>query len=70
MKEAMRMLQAEEIVAAAAYLSTRGPKRYRRYVNRDREAPHFRLQHGYFDDNCMYPCPTSAGGIIYGGFFS
>jgi hypothetical protein len=27
MKETMSMLQAEEVVAAAAYSSTRGPKR-------------------------------------------
>jgi hypothetical protein len=43
MEEAMSMLQAEEVVATAASSSTRGPKRRRRYVNRDREAAHFRL---------------------------
>jgi hypothetical protein len=36
MEEAMSMLQAEEVMAATASLSTRGPKRCRRYVNRDR----------------------------------
>jgi hypothetical protein len=49
----MSMSQAEE--AAATSLSTRGPKRHRRYVNRNREATHFRLRHDYFDDDCVYP---------------
>jgi hypothetical protein len=48
MEEAMSMLQAKEGAAAAASLSTQGPKHRRRYVNRDREAAHFRLQHDYF----------------------
>jgi hypothetical protein len=54
-EEAMSMLQAEEAVAAAASSSTRGPKRHRRYINRDREVAHFRLRHDYFDDDCVYP---------------
>jgi hypothetical protein len=49
MEEVMSMLQAEEVAAIAASSSTRGPKRRRRYVNRDREAAHFRLRHDYFD---------------------
>jgi hypothetical protein len=49
MEEVMIMLQAEEAVTAATSSSTRGPKRHRRYVNRDREAAHFRLRHDYFD---------------------
>jgi hypothetical protein len=52
--------------SAAASSSTRGPKRRRRYVNRDREAAHFRLRHDYFDDDYVYPRPTSAGGIVCG----
>jgi hypothetical protein len=48
MEEAMSMLQAEEVVAAAASSSTQGPKRHRRYVNRNHEATHFRLRHDYF----------------------
>jgi hypothetical protein len=64
MEEAMSMLQAEEVAATAASSSTRWPKRHRRYVNRDREAAHFRLQHDYFDDDCVYPRPTSIGGIV------
>jgi hypothetical protein len=61
MKEVMRMLQAEEVMAAVASLSTRGTSHRRRYVNRDREAAHFKLRHVYFDDDCVYPCPTSVG---------
>jgi hypothetical protein len=49
------MLQAEEVVAAIASSSIRGPKRHRRYVNRDREPAHFRLWHDYFDNDCVYP---------------
>jgi hypothetical protein len=56
----MSILQAEEAVTVAASSSTRQPKRCRHYVNRDREATHFRLRHDYFDDNCVYPCHTSA----------
>jgi hypothetical protein len=41
--EVMSILQAEEVVAAVASLSTRQPKCHRRYVNRDREAAHFGL---------------------------
>jgi hypothetical protein len=66
MKEAMSMLQSEEAAATAASLSTQGPKRHRRYINRDHEAAHFRLRHNYFDDDCVYPRPTSAGGIVSG----
>jgi hypothetical protein len=58
------MLQAEEVAAAAASLLTRGSKRRRRYVNRNREAAHFRLRHDYFNDDCVYRRPTSAGGIV------
>jgi hypothetical protein len=65
MEEDMSMLQAEEAVAVAASSSTRGSKR-RRYVNRDREAAHFRPRHNYFDDDYVYPRPTSVGGIICG----
>jgi hypothetical protein len=66
MEEDMSMLQAKEAATAAASSLTRGIKRRRRYVNRDREAAHFRLQHDYFDDDCVYPRPTSTGGIICG----
>jgi hypothetical protein len=66
MEEAMSMLQAEEAVAATASSSTRGPKRRRRYVNHDREVTHFRLRHDYFDDDCVYPRPTSTGSIVCG----
>jgi hypothetical protein len=55
MEEVMSMLQAKKAVAAAASSSTRGSKRCRRYVHRDREAAHFRLRHDYFDDDCVYP---------------
>jgi hypothetical protein len=64
------MLQAEEATAAVASLSTRGSKRHQRYVNRDREAAHFRLWHDYFNDDCVYPRPTSVGGIVSGELFS
>jgi hypothetical protein len=57
MKEVMSMLQAKETATANASLSTRGPKRHRRYVNRDREAAHFRLWHDYFNDDCVYAPP-------------
>jgi hypothetical protein len=63
MDEAMSIVQVEEVVATAASSSTRRLKRARRYVNRDREATHFRLRHDYFDDDCVYPCHTSAEGI-------
>jgi hypothetical protein len=65
-KEFMSMLQVKEAAATAAFLLTQGPKRRRRYVNRNREAAHFRLRHGYFDDDCVYPHPTSAGCIVCG----
>jgi hypothetical protein len=68
--EAMRILQAKEAVAATASLSTRRPKRHRCYVNRDHEAVHVRLRHDYFNDDCVHPHHTSAGGIICGGLFS
>jgi hypothetical protein len=51
----MRILVAE----VASSSSTRRLKRYRRYVNRDRETTHFRLRYNYFDDNCVYPRHTS-----------
>jgi hypothetical protein len=66
MEEVMSMLQAEEVVASADSSSTQGPKRRRRYVNRDHEVAHFRLRHDYFDDDYVYPRPTSVGGIICG----
>jgi hypothetical protein len=66
MEEDMTMLQAEEAAATAASSSTRGPKHHQQYVNRDRETAHFRLRHDYFDDDCVYPRPTSAGGIVCG----
>jgi hypothetical protein len=66
MEESMGMLQVEEAATVAASSSTRGPKRCRQYVNRDREATHFRLRYDYFDDDCVYPRPTSVGGIICG----
>jgi hypothetical protein len=66
MEEVMSMLQPEEVAAAAASSSTRGSKHHRRYVNRDREAAHFRLRHDYFDDDCVYPRPTSVGGTVCG----
>jgi hypothetical protein len=56
MNEVMSIRQAEEAVVAVASLSTRRSKRHRCYINRDREAAHFRLQHDYFDDNCVYLC--------------
>jgi hypothetical protein len=65
-EEAMSLLQVEETAVAAASSSTRGPKRHRQYVNRDCETTHFRLWHDYFNDNCVYPRPTSAGCIICG----
>jgi hypothetical protein len=65
-KKAMSMLQADEAAVAVASSSTQGPKHRRRYVNHDREAAHFRLWHDYFDDDCVYPRPTSTGGIVCG----
>jgi hypothetical protein len=59
MEEVMNMLQAEEVAAAAASSSTREPKRRPRYVNRDREAAHFKLRHDYFDDDCVCNIPSS-----------
>jgi hypothetical protein len=56
MNEAMNIRQAEEVVVAIASLSTRRSKRRRCYINRDREAAYFRLQHDYFDDDCVYLC--------------
>jgi hypothetical protein len=64
MYEAMSILQAEEVVAAIASLSTRCLKRHRRYINCDHEAAHFSLWHDYFNDDCVYPCRTFAGGIV------
>jgi hypothetical protein len=66
MKEVMSMLQAKEATTAAASSLTRGTKRRQRYINRDREVAHFRMQHDYFDDDCVYPRPTSVGGIVCG----
>jgi hypothetical protein len=64
-EEAMRMLQAEEITAAAASSSIRGPNRRQRYVNRDRKAAHFRLRHDYFDDDCVLLLMTVGSGILF-----
>jgi hypothetical protein len=69
MDEAMSIVQAKEAMATAASSSTRQPKRARRYVNRNHETAHFRLRCDYFDDDCVYPCHTSTGGIVCGGFF-
>jgi hypothetical protein len=66
MDEAMSIVQVEEAATAATSSSTQRPKRHRRYINRDREAAHFRLLHDYFDDDCVYPHHTSAGGIVSG----
>jgi hypothetical protein len=65
MEEVMNMLQAKEAVTTAASSSTRGSKRRRRYVHHDHEATHFRLWHDYFNDDCVYPRPTSVGDIVY-----
>jgi hypothetical protein len=70
MEEAMSMLQAEEVMTTVASSSTWGPKRRRRYVNRDREVTYFSLRHDYFDNDCVYPRPTFAGGIVYRELFS
>jgi hypothetical protein len=64
MEEVMSMLQAGNAAPAVASSSTRGPKHRQRYINRDREASYFRQQHDYFDDDCVYPRPTSATGIV------
>jgi hypothetical protein len=56
----MSILTAEE----AGSSSTPWHKRHRRYVNRDREAAYLRLQHDYFDDDCVYPHHTSAESIV------
>jgi hypothetical protein len=69
MKKAISMLQVEEVVAAAASLSTRGPKSHRRNVNPDREAAHFKLRYDYFDDDCVYLRPNFVEGIVCGGLF-
>jgi hypothetical protein len=45
MNEGTSIPQAEE---AAASSSTRRPKHYQRYVNRDCEAAHFSLRYDYF----------------------
>jgi hypothetical protein len=58
MDEAMSILQAKEVAAATASSSTQWPKRRRCYINHDREAAHFRLQHYYFDDDCVLPPPS------------
>jgi hypothetical protein len=54
MEEVISMLQAEEVAAAAASSSKQGPQRRRWYVNRGREAAHFRLRRDYFDDDYVY----------------
>jgi hypothetical protein len=69
MDEDMSIVQAEEATAAAASSSTRRSKRRRRYVNRDREAAHFRLRQDYFNDDCVYPPHTFTRGIVCGELF-
>jgi hypothetical protein len=64
MDEVMGIFQIKEVVTAVASSSTRWSKHHRCYVNRDREAAHFRVQHDYFDDDCVYPRHTSVGGIV------
>jgi hypothetical protein len=66
MDEVMSIVQVEEVVAATTSLSIQWPKRRRRYVNRDREVAHFRLQHDYFDGNYVYPHHISVGDILCG----
>jgi hypothetical protein len=68
--EAMSILEAEESAATAASSSTRQSKHRQCYVNHDREVAHFRLRSDYFDDDCVYPHHTSAGGIVCRGLFS
>jgi hypothetical protein len=53
MDEVMSIVQVEQAATVASSSSTRRPKRHRCYVNHDREAAHFRLQHDYFDDDCV-----------------
>jgi hypothetical protein len=65
MEEAMCMLQAEEIAAAAASSSIRGPNRRRRYVNRDRKIAHFMLRHDYFDDDCVLLLMTVGSDMLF-----
>jgi hypothetical protein len=66
MDEAMSIVQGEEAATATTFLSTRRSKRRRHYINRDREAAHFRLRHDYFNDDCVYHRHTSVGGIVCG----
>jgi hypothetical protein len=70
MNEAMSIVHAEEVTAAAGSSWTWQSKHHQRCVNHDREAAHFRLWHDYFDDDCMYPHNTFAEGIVCGGLFS
>jgi hypothetical protein len=58
--EVMSILKAEEAIATTASSSTRRLKRHRRYVNLDREAAHFRVQHDYFNNDCVSPLPPSS----------
>jgi hypothetical protein len=51
MEQVMSILVAEEVGSS---LTPRAKHRWR-YVNCDREATHLRLQHDYFDDDCVYP---------------
>jgi hypothetical protein len=69
MEGAMSMLQAKEVVAATASSSTREPKHRQRYVNRDCEAPHFRLDTTTLTTIVCTSRPTSVGGIVCGGLF-
>jgi hypothetical protein len=65
MEQAMSILTAEE----AGSSSTPRHRRHRCYVNRDREATYLRLQHDYFDDDCVYPYHTSAESTVCGKLF-
>jgi hypothetical protein len=50
-----RIVHAEEAATTSTSSSTRRSKLRWCYVNRDREATHFRLRHDYFNDDCIYP---------------
>jgi hypothetical protein len=62
MDQAMSILAAEEDGSLSTW-------RLKHCVNHDHEAAHFSLWHDYFNDDCVYPRHTSAGGTICGGLF-
>jgi hypothetical protein len=66
MEQAVSILASKE----AGFSSAPRPKLRRRYINRDREATHLRLQHDYFNEDCVYPRHISAGGTICRELFS